>query len=109
MCLLLPTGSRPGIGTYAGNVMTCRCGSRSDRELATWRTVGETGLRALPDRDFTGLLSGLEGQAGGMTLSSAEYFLGADMTSSFPKKRSRSRKLRADQSAYRMTLLSAFK
>ena len=46
-CFLLPTGSRPGIGTYARNAMTCRRGSRLGRELARWRTVGETGLKSL--------------------------------------------------------------
>ena len=65
-CFLLPTGSRPGIGTYARNAMTCRRGSRLGRELARWRTVGENGLRSLPNRDLTGLLTGLEDQAVGM-------------------------------------------
>jgi len=35
-CFLLPTGRRPGIGTYARNTMTCRGGWGLGWELARW-------------------------------------------------------------------------
>jgi hypothetical protein len=103
-CFLLPTGSRPGIGTYARNAMTCRRGSRLGRELARWRTVGETGLRSLPNRDLTKLLTGLEDQAGGM-IPQLRWVLPRCWHDSILSEEAESlQETQTDQSAYRMTL-----